>query len=185
MTDKQARFCEEYLIDLNATQAAIRAGYNEKTAYSMGQRLLKNVEVQREIQKAMGNRSKRTEVTQDWVLSELLKIAAADRGGIAQVVTKEWTEDIVDEETGETRQVSHVAQCVQVKNTGDLDESQRAALAGVEETKYGIKVSTYDKVKALELLGKHLGMFTDKMQLSGQLDVKSDKLDAILEQLNE
>ena len=64
LSEMQQLFCDEYLIDLNATQAAIRAGYSEKTAYSQGQRLLKNVEIQKQIQKRKDDRSKRTEITQ-------------------------------------------------------------------------------------------------------------------------
>lgn len=65
------RFVDEYLVDLNATQAAIRAGYSPKTAYSMGQRLLKDVEVQAAIQEARARREKRTEITQDRVVQEI------------------------------------------------------------------------------------------------------------------
>lgn len=72
MTTKQQRFVEEYLVDLNATQAAIRAGYSAKTAYSQGQRLLKDVEVKRAIEVGMGERSNRTGITADEVVSGLL-----------------------------------------------------------------------------------------------------------------
>lgn len=103
---KQNRFVEEYPVDLNATQAAIRAGYSKKTAYSIGQRLLKDVEIQEAIQKAMKDGSERTGITQDKVVEELGKVAFAE------------AHDYTD---------------------ADL--------------KYG------NKLKALELLGKHLGMF--------------------------
>ena len=72
MNDKQESFVREYLIDLNATQAAIRAGYSEATAYSQGQRLLKNVEVADAIQKQMDKRAKRVEVTADYVLETIV-----------------------------------------------------------------------------------------------------------------
>ena len=85
LTDKQKRFCEEYLIDLNATKAAIRAGYKEKTAYAQGQRLLKKVEAQEYLQELMDERSKRTEITADRVLQELAAIAFSDRTELAQV----------------------------------------------------------------------------------------------------
>ena len=75
---KKNRFVEEYPVDLNATQAAIRAGYSKKTAYSIGQRLLKDVEVQAAIQEAMQKRSKRVEITQDRVLQEYARIAFFD-----------------------------------------------------------------------------------------------------------
>ena len=78
LNDKQRRFAEEYLIDLNATQAAIRAEYSEKTAYSQGQRLLKNDEVQALVQELMAARAKRTEITADNVLAELAKHAFLD-----------------------------------------------------------------------------------------------------------
>ena len=71
MTPRSIYFVDEYLVDLNATQAAIRAGYSEKTAYSIGQRLLKNVEVQKMIANRMEERSKRTEITQDRVLTDI------------------------------------------------------------------------------------------------------------------
>ena len=75
LTEKQQRFVEEYLIDLNATQAAIRAGYSAKTADQQGSRLLANVKVQQAIAERMAERSKRTGVNQDRVVLELSKIA--------------------------------------------------------------------------------------------------------------
>ena len=74
LTAKQARFVQEYLIDLNATQAAIRAGYSKRTAYSQGQRLLKKVEIQKVIQDAKDRRADRTEITQDKVLKNIVRI---------------------------------------------------------------------------------------------------------------
>lgn len=78
MTERQKRFGDEYFIDLNLTQAAIRAGYSEKTAYSAGQRLLKNVEVQKYIQERLKSRQERTEITQDMIIGELHKLGFAD-----------------------------------------------------------------------------------------------------------
>lgn len=72
LTDKQRRFVEEYLVDLNATASAKRAGYSEKTAYSQGQRLLKKAEVQDAISKAQSQVSQRTLVSQDDVVRGLL-----------------------------------------------------------------------------------------------------------------
>ena len=78
LTPRQQRFVEEYLVDLNATQAAIRAGYSAKTATSQGERLLRNVEVSAAIQAAQKARSERTKVTVDQVLLRLWSIATAD-----------------------------------------------------------------------------------------------------------
>lgn len=163
LTSKQRRFVAEYLVDLNATQAAIRAGYSEKRASEIGYQLLQKTTVQAAIQAAMADREERTGVTQDWVVQELYKIAHADRGGIAKVV-------------GGVRVV--------LTDTDDLDAEQRAALVGVEETKFGIKVTTCDKLKALELLGRHLGMFTDKQEISADTTLRVE-MDKGLEEMGE
>ena len=86
LTDRQARFCEEYLIDLNATQAAIRAGYSEKTANEQGARLLANVSVQEKIAELKAERAKRTEMTQDSVIQELAAVARAEVKGVRAAV---------------------------------------------------------------------------------------------------
>lgn len=116
MTEKQKRFANEYLIDLNATRA-YKAVYtrvkNDSTAAAAAARLLKNVNVSAYIEKRMEERSKRTEVKQDDVVNELAKIGFA-----------------------------------------------KSALL------YEMEIKTNDKLKALELLGRHLGMFTDKLQLN-------------------
>lgn len=148
LTPKQKRFVAEYLVDLNATQAAGRAGYKDP---NIGRQLITKNNVAEAIRKAMADREERTGVTQDWVVQELYKIAHADRGGIAKVV-------------GGVRVV--------LTDTDELDDEQRAALVGVEETKFGIKVTTCDKLKALELLGRHLGMFTDKQEISADTTLR-------------
>lgn len=81
LTPRQAAFIREYLLDLNATQAAIRAGYSEKTAYSQGQRLLKNAEIQEAVQEAQAERAERLELTQDDVLKGLLLEAMREGEG--------------------------------------------------------------------------------------------------------
>lgn len=158
LTPKQKRFVAEYLVDLNATQAAGRAGYKDP---NIGRQLITKNNVAEAIRKAMADREERTGVTQDWVVQELYKIAHADRGGIAKVV-------------GGAR--------VELTDTDDLDDEQRAALVGVEETKFGIKVTTCDKLKALELLGRHLGMFTDKVEQTGETTLRLE-LGAGLEEM--
>ena len=143
-TPKQEHFCEEYLIDLNATQAAIRAGYSEKTAYSAGQRLLRNVEIQNRIAELKAERSKRTEITQDRVIKELAAMAFAKATYYAQIA-------------GNT---------VFIKSTTELTPEQQAGIVGIKQTQAGIEVKL-DKTRALEMLGRHLGMFNDKLELSG------------------
>lgn len=137
LTEKQKRFVEEYLVDLNATQAAIRAGYKDS---NIGRQLITKNNVSEAIQKAMADRSKRTEITADRVLQELAAI------GFARPV------DFV-----------HIRnERVYIDNTDDLTNSQKAAIAGIKEGKHGIEIRMHDKVRALEKLGEHLGMFTGK-----------------------
>lgn len=149
LTAKQQRFVEEYLIDLNATQAAIRAGYSKKTAKEVGCQNLTKLNIQEEIQKKIKNREKRTEITQDRVLKELAAIAFAKVSDF--VIIDDW---------------GHV----ELTQTEALSEDNKKALAGIKETKFGINVETYDKTKALELLGRHLGMFKDKIEVSGEVN---------------
>jgi len=87
LTPKQERFVEEYIVDLNATQAAIRAGYSPKTAEQQGYQLLQNTSVQAGIQQAMDERSKRTDVDADYVVTELRKVVEADSTPAAARVT--------------------------------------------------------------------------------------------------
>lgn len=150
LTEKQKRFVEEYMKDLNATQAAIRAGYSKKTAYSIGDENLKKPEVQAALKKAIDNRSERTQITQDMVLRELAGIAFANGA------------DYVRVENGS----------VQVRDTAALSDGKRAAIALIREGRDGVEVRTYDKLKALELLGKHLGLFERQADQSGENALK-------------
>lgn len=163
MTEKQKIFADEYLIDLNATRA-YRVAYlsvkKDETAAAAAARMLRNVKVAAYIQERMQERQKRTEITQDRVLQELAAIAFAKATDYAEIKNER----------------------VRIKDTEELDEQQARAIAGIEEGKFGIKVKLNDKEKALELLGRHLGMFKDKLEVSGLEDEKK-KLGDILEQL--
>ena len=161
LTEKQARFVAEYLVDLNATDAAKRAGYSEKTAYAIGFENLRKPEIQDAIQTAMAQREKRTAITQDRVLQELARVAFANGTDFARVVVQEEPVEAVDEE-GEPKTVIRRIQRVEIVDTGKVDAEKRSAIAGIKEGKFGIEVSSYDKLRALELLGKHLGMFEGK-----------------------
>lgn len=170
LTPKQKQFVSEYLIDLNATQAAIRAGYSKKTADVQGVRMLGNVKVQEALNKAMNKREQRTEITQDRVLKELAKIAFSNGSDFAKVVTKPVMKQTINETTGEWEEKEVQQQFVELTDTDHLSEDKKAAIAGIKEGKFGIEVQSCDKVKALELIGKHLGMFKDKVELSGQVN---------------
>lgn len=149
MTKKQKKFVEEYLIDLNATQAAIRAGYSPETAGSIGAENLKKPEIKSRIDKAMAERSRRTGINQDRVLQELARI------GFAKIT------DVVDPETAEIRT--------------DASDDDLACIQSIKikPNEFGTEreVKLYDKKSALVDLGKHLGLFKDKVELTGDMDL--------------
>ena len=173
LTEKQKRFCDEYLVDLNATRAykkAYPSVKKDETAAQAGSRLLRNVNVKEYIDKRIKDRQKRTEITQDKVLNELAAIAFSNGSKYAKVVERkaydEEGKEVVDYETG--KQLTY--KTVEFKNTDDLTEDEKKAISSIHKGKDGMKVETYDKMKALELLGKHLGMFKDKLELSGTVN---------------
>jgi phage terminase small subunit len=186
LTPKQKRFCDEYLIDLNATQAAIRAGYSERTAYRTGADNLKKPQIQECISKSQNDREKRTEITQDMVVKELAAIAFQKVSDYAHVVEKEAFAEIegrripLCDSNGEPVMV----QTVELTLTDKLTDNQIKAIAGIKQGRNGVEVNTCGKEKALELLGRHLGMFTDKVELTG-IEEQKVKLDGILKQLSD
>lgn len=166
LTDKQKRFCEEYLIDLNATQAAIRAGYSPKTAEQTASRLLRNVKLQEYIAKRQKELSRSTEITQERVIKELALIAFSNNADYAHVVEKKMQVEaggaLVDVLDKDGKPVMY--RTVEPVLTEELTEEQKRALAVIKKGRDGLEVKSCDKVKALELLGKHLGIFTDKIE---------------------
>ncbi len=162
MTKKQKRFIEEYLVDLNATQAAIRAGYSPDTAKSIGSENLTKPDIQACVAKAMAERSRRTGVNAERVVMELAKIAFVNASDVIDAETATLRPDASPEDTA-------AIQSVKVKTFGE---------DGLER-----EIKMADKLKALELLGKHLGMFKDKVELSGGLETEKTKLDDLLRQM--
>ena len=158
LTPKQIRFVDEYLVDFNATQAAIRAGYSKKTAAFIGAENLKKPKIAEEIARRQKDLQRRTEVTQDRVVMELARIAFANIADYIHVETQTRTKDDGTEVTYQT---------VMFNETQELSADQRAALAVVKQSVNGFELKLHDKIKALELLGRHIGMFNDKLSLSG------------------
>lgn len=152
MTNKQKRFIEEYLIDFNATQSAIRAGYSVDTAKDIGCENLAKPNIKKAIEKALAERSRRTGITQDRVIQELARVAFVNFN------------DVVDE-NGEIKSDASADDlaCVEsykVENGDSINGSS---------SKREVKLAS--KMKALELLGKHLGMFSDKFDVNMNLPV--------------
>lgn len=168
LNERQERFCNEYLIDLNATQAAIRAGYSEKTAAAQAARLLTNVNIQTYIQQRKRDRVERTEITQDMVIQELALIAFSNAADYAAVVERQAMIEGVLLFDDDGNPVMY--RTVEPVLTAELTEEQKRALSVIKKGRDGFEIKPYDKVRALELLGKHLGMFTDKVEMSGQVN---------------
>ena len=160
LTPKQQRFVDEYLIDLNATQAAIRAGYREKAAYATGAENLRKPLIAAALTEAMKAREARTEITQDRVLDELAKIGFAD---IRKAV--KWGDGIAvtNPESGEIE----VSNGVSLIGSEEIDDATAASISEVSQTAQGIKIKMHDKRAALVDIGRHLGMFKDKLEHTG------------------
>lgn len=149
LTAKQQFFADEYLIDLNATQAAIRAGYSAKTATEQGSRLLSNVKVRAYIDGLMAEHSRRTGVNQERIIRELARIAFLDP---TQLVNMDSAELLEDAEADDRAAIASV----KVKTmSGETEMIER-------------EVRFADKIKALELLGKRFGMWVDRQQVDVQ-----------------
>jgi phage terminase small subunit len=153
LTAKQQRFVDEYLIDLNATQAAIRAGYSTQTAYSIGNENLNKPEIRTRIDKAMAERSKRTGVNADRVILELARIAFVNAPDVVDTKNATVKEDASDDDTAAISSVK-----VKIVD-GDFSSVER-------------EIRFADKLKALELLGKHMGMFKEKIEVTGAVPVQ-------------
>lgn len=156
LTPKQQMFCHEYLIDLNATQAAIRAGYSKNGAKVTAFKLLAMDHITEEINKLKNKRVERVEITADQVLQELATLAFADITNIADIN----------------------AGGVTIKELANVDELHRRAIVEITETptKSGankLAIRLGDKLGALNALGKHLGIFEkdNKIKIEGELSI--------------
>lgn len=150
LNHKQALFKKEYIVDLNATQAAIRAGYSEKCAVVTGCRLLTNANIAAAIQEEMDKRAKRIEITADAVLQELAKLGFGNSKNLYDADGKLLHVKDMPEEVAAT--IQEITE--DIHGSGDNEFIRR-------------KYKTADKKSSLELLGKHLKLFTDKLEQSG------------------
>nr|DAH34286.1 MAG TPA: Terminase small subunit [Caudoviricetes sp.] len=160
LTAKQQRFVDEYLIDLNATQAAIRAGYSPQTAQEQGSQNLSKLMVSEAIDKALAARSRRTGITQDRVLRELAKVAFVNANDVIDPDSATVRADATEDDLA-------CIQAVKVKTS----ESEMGSSSERE-------IKLYDKMRALEMLGKHLGLFDKRGQDSSNGE-KNNLLEAI------
>lgn len=160
LTPKQQRFCEEYLIDLNATQAAIRCGYAEATANREGSRLLSNVDIAAAIEAAAGKRLQKAEITGERVLNAIAEIAFGD-------IRKMFGPD------GD------------LKRPEDWDDETAAAVAGLEVVtvnrgegvvEHVAKIKRADRLRALDMLARHHALYNDKVEV-GLTEALAERLE--------
>ena len=155
LTPKQKAFCEEYIIDFNGTQSAIRAGYSKNSANEIASQNLAKLSIQEYVQELTNNRSKRTEITADRVLNEIAKLAFFN---MADVINSEGnTKPLQDWSRDELAALQ------------EITESKIDSKEGVIVTTLKTKIS--DKKASLELLGRHLKLFTDKVDLNADMSV--------------
>jgi len=156
LTPKQQRFVEEYLIDLNATQAAIRAGYSEKTAKEIGSENLTKPNIAKAIEEAQNKRAEQTQIDATYVLRRLVEIDQMD------------VLDIMDDQ-------------MKIRPVNEWPKVWRQYVVNLENLELSDgegcfkKIKWPDKVKNLELLGRHVsvGAFKDKVEHSGKLEIQS------------
>ena len=168
LSPKQALFVEEYLVDRNATEAAKRAGYSAKSARAIGTENLQKPVVSAAIAKRQADRAERTEITQDLVVQGLADIAFANVGDVAR-----WSGSTVELESSE-----------------NPSKAALSAVAQVSVGQFGVTLRMHDKRAALVDLGKHLGMFRDKLEVEvrdGADVVRTlfDRLDQYAERVGE
>lgn len=161
MNDRQRRFVSEYLIDLNATQAAIRAGYSPKTAQEQSSRLLSNVMVQEALSQEQQARSVRTQITQDRVIQEIARLGLSDIRGVfsesgSLLPPGEWSDDL-------SAAVASI----------EVDQRKEPSEDGERYTVTKLKL--WDKNAALEKLCKHLGLYErDNEQKQIVVNIRDD-----------
>ena len=161
LTDKQRAFVDEYLVDLCATKAAVRAGYSKKTAKDIGCQNLAKPNIQIALTRALNERAKRTEVSQDLVVAELGYTGFFD---IRKIFTSSGNLIAPDQLPDD---VARAIKSIEVvcRPTGEIDEG------GDKVVEYVHKYVFHDKIRALELLGKHIGMFSPITRKVGNVTI--------------
>lgn len=150
LTYKQELFCQEYIIDSNATQAAIRAGYSQDTAGAIGHENLKKPDIEARINELQEDRAKRTRITQDRVVLELAKIAFGD---ISCLFNEDGSLKPIHEIDADTRGAIASIESYEEKEAVEEETFKEGTLR---------KVKMWDKLKAIEMLGKLQGAFDQK-----------------------
>ena len=161
LTKKQLIFAKEYLVSMNSTESAIKAGFSKKTASSQGSRLLKNVKVKAYIEEQLLQRASKLDITPNRIIEELGHIAFFNINNIFDGMT---LKEISHMPENVTRAISSI----KARTTKEADGS----FAEITEIKAN------DKIRALEMLGKYLGMFIEKKEVTVNGEIELTKLPA-------
>lgn len=160
MTPKQALFVAEYRKDLNATQAAIRAGYSEKTASSQAERLLRNVEIAEAVAEKTQQQLERADLSAVRVLEELRRLSFSDIRGLF-------------DEAGNLKPL-HVLSAEQASCIGGFEVIKKNAEAGDGKIDTVHKIKVIDKTRTLEMLAKHFALLTERLEHSGGILIRHE-----------
>lgn len=197
LTDKQRIFVDEYIIDFNSTRAAKAAGYSEDSAANIGSENVRKPYIAKAIDEAIADRRKRLRIDADTVLWKWWQIANADYNELSSVrrvacgycyggvSMDEGGEPVIDPSKEPDIDCQFCkgegSPFVYIADTSKLSPEAKMLYQGAKETKFGIEVMTADRMKALDNVARHLGMFTDKVELSGGLAI--DTISALMDDL--
>jgi phage terminase small subunit len=164
LTPKQERFCQEYIINFNGTKAAEDAGYSKRSARVTACRLITKANILKRITELLKDRSERTKITQDMVIQELASLGFADMADYAEIEEGGGFKiyPFKDLKEGKTRVIKSIKEDRIMK---DDPKSKEEAVIIHDK----ITFTLHDKIKPLELLGKHLGMFIENIKHSGKV----------------
>lgn len=160
LTDKQAKFCIEYLIDLNGTQAAIRAGYSENTAASIANENLRKPEIVAELNRLRGEIAAKTGITPERIMEEYARLGFSDVRKALKWRSEILTEGI-DPDSGEPAGI--YKNTVALIDSDQIDDDTALAISEIKmDSRGGLSVKLHDKKAALDSMARHLGMFDGK-----------------------
>jgi phage terminase small subunit len=177
LTIKQEKYAQGLFAGLSQREAYKQAydcsNMTDKSIDEKACELANNVKVASRLQELTNELKERNMITVERVLAELAKVGFANGSDFARVIEKTYMEPIPGEKGEETTYKEVKYKAVEVIPTEQLDNDKLAAIAGIKSTRDGIEVKTNDKIKALELMGKHLGMFVEKVE-SKNLNITDD-----------
>jgi phage terminase small subunit len=185
LTGKMQLFVDEYIIDFNGSEAVLRAGYSDKKPAQQAHRLLKDKRVIEAINTAIAERKERLFITQDQVVTMWWQIANADYNELSSVRRVAcgycYGDSVTLDDDSDGREIDpscepnpdcgicrgEGAPHVHIADTSKLSPAAKLLYQGAKETKFGIEVQTVDRMKALDNVARHLGMFKDTVQHTG------------------